>query len=70
MNEFSGRTLTAVYRFAEREDGAVTVDWVALTAILCAMIIWIFTIVTEASVNDAATVVKDRVLASTERTGF
>lgn len=41
--------------FWQREDGAVTVDWVVLTAAIAGMAITLFTVITEQHFRDAAT---------------
>ena len=41
-------------RFWEREDGAVTVDWVVLTASICGLAMWLFTVITEEHFRAAA----------------
>ena len=51
--------LRAFKRFAADEDGAVTVDWVVLTAAVVAMVFAVFTIITQASVEVGANVVSD-----------
>ncbi len=42
-------------RFWQSEDGAVTVDWVVLTAAIAGMAIMLFTVITEQHFRDAAT---------------
>ena len=49
----------ALKRFARDEDGAVTVDWVVLSAAVLAMVFAVFTIITRASVEVGANIVSD-----------
>ena len=48
--------------FAHSESGAVTVDWVILTAALCALAVIIVTSVSEVSASRAADAVRIDVL--------
>jgi hypothetical protein len=48
------REFLSVKRFWEREDGAVTVDWVVLTASICGLAMWLFTVITEEHFRAAA----------------
>lgn len=41
-------------RFWQREDGAVTVDWVVITASIVGLAMWLFTVITEQHFRDAA----------------
>jgi hypothetical protein len=47
--------------FADSEDGAVTVDWVVLTALIVGMSLAVFTILTDAVFETAASGVADNV---------
>ncbi len=47
--------------FGKDACGAVTVDWVVLTAALCGMIIAIFTVLTEAVYEDTASSISDTI---------
>jgi hypothetical protein len=40
--------------FARRNDGAVTVDWVVLTAAMVVMVTGVFLVINEAVMTDAA----------------
>lgn len=46
-------------RFAADESGAVTVDWVVLSAAVLALSFLVFTVVTRQSVNVGAVVIAD-----------
>lgn len=48
--------------FAECEAGAVTVDWVVLTAALVGMILAVFTILTTAVYENAASAINDGIV--------
>jgi hypothetical protein len=43
-----------MWRFIKNEAGSVTVDWVVLTAALVGMVVAVFTIITEQSLNFGA----------------
>jgi Flp pilus assembly pilin Flp len=58
----------AFKRFAADEDGAVTVDWVVLTAAVVAMVFAVFTIITQASVEVGANVVSDTLVDAADYT--
>jgi hypothetical protein len=45
--------------FVREEDGAVTVDWVVLTAAIIALVFSVFGVITQQSVTVGADVVKD-----------
>ncbi len=53
---------TLLNGFIHNEDGAVTVDWVVLTAAIVAMVIAVFTIITQQSVSVGAQVVSDNLV--------
>jgi Flp pilus assembly pilin Flp len=53
---------TSLNGFIHDEDGAVTVDWVVLTAAIVAMVIAVFTIITQQSVSVGAQVVSDNLV--------
>jgi Flp pilus assembly pilin Flp len=46
-------------RFADNEDGAVTVDWVVLTAAIIALVFSLFGVITQQSVTVGAEVMND-----------
>ncbi len=50
-----------VTRFLKDDDGAVTVDWVVITAGICMLIITLFTFLQQSSYEAAATGIRDRV---------
>jgi hypothetical protein len=51
--------LRAMKRFAQGEGGAVTVDWVVLTAAIIALVFSVFGIITQQSVTVGAEVMND-----------
>lgn len=55
-----------IRRFAESEAGAVTVDWVVLTAAICGMIIALFTILTEGIYEETANAIGDRIRTASD----
>jgi Flp pilus assembly pilin Flp len=46
-------------KFFEDETGAVTVDWVVLTAAVIALVVFLFTIITRESLNAGAQAIND-----------
>ena len=52
--------------FAADESGAVTVDWVVLTAAIVGLTVAIFTLITRESVSVGARVVTDNLVAASE----
>jgi hypothetical protein len=57
--------------FAENDDGAVTVDWVVLTAAIIALVFSLFGIITQQSLNVGAEVMNDNLeAAATYTPGF
>lgn len=48
-------------RFVRREDGAMTVDFVVLTAAMIFMVMGVFTIITPAAYEEAATNINAKV---------
>jgi len=54
-----------IQRFAFDESGAVTVDWVVLTAALVGLSIGVFTIITRESVEVGANVISDHMQEAT-----
>jgi Flp pilus assembly pilin Flp len=56
---------TAIRNFLNDEDGAVTVDWVVITAGICALVITLFTFLQTSSYEAAATGIRDRVTEAT-----
>lgn len=61
MNGFSGVVTKRAQDFADSEDGAVTVDWVVLTAVVIAMVLALFTILTDAVFETAASGIEENV---------
>lgn len=53
-------------KFAADENGAVTVDWVVLTAALVAMVFGVFTIITQASVSVGANIIDEALVDASE----
>lgn len=53
--------MNAMKRFLLREDGAVTVDFVVLTAGICMLVVTLFTFLQVSSYEAAATGIRDRV---------
>lgn len=53
---------TSLSGFIHDEDAAVTVDWVVLTAAIVAMVIAVFTVITQQSVSVGAQVVSDNLV--------
>lgn len=56
-----------VRRFWDCEDGAVTVDWVVLTAAICGMALWLFTVVTEEQFRAGATKINANIQEAASR---
>lgn len=46
-------------RYRRDESGAITVDWVVLTAVVVAMVMSLFTILTETIFEDTATAIAE-----------
>jgi hypothetical protein len=61
MNGMHSALANRALGFADSEDGAVTVDWVVLTALIMGMSLALFTILTDAVFETAATGVADNV---------
>jgi Flp pilus assembly pilin Flp len=53
-------------RFARDESGAVTVDWVVLTAAVVSLVLLVFSVITRQSVSVGAMSVKNTLEASTQ----
>jgi hypothetical protein len=53
--------------FWAAEDGAVTVDWVVLSAILIGIVMSVFAILTPTVYENAAGGIRDNVVESTQR---
>jgi Flp pilus assembly pilin Flp len=53
--------MKALNSFFRQEDGAVTVDWVVLTAGICMLVITLFTYLRVSSYEAAASGIRDRV---------
>jgi Flp pilus assembly pilin Flp len=51
----------AMTQFLKQEDGAVTVDWVVITAGICMLVITLFTYLQQSSYEAAAVGIRDRV---------
>lgn len=62
MTIFLEWTKAKIHAFAESEAGAVTVDWVVLTAALVGMIMGVFQILTTAVYEDAASAINDGIV--------
>lgn len=57
--------------FARADDGAVTVDWVVLTAAIIALVFSLFGVITQQSLNVGAEVMNDNLEnAATYTPGF
>jgi len=52
--------------YTNDEAGAVTVDWVVLTAALCGLIMALFTVLTESVYENAAKGISDKISESGE----
>ncbi|NEX47136.1 pilus assembly protein [Pseudotabrizicola algicola] len=66
----SNRTLGSFFnvkRFRDCEDGAVTVDWVVLTASTVGLAIWLFTVITEEHFRAAAVSINQDIQEATSR---
>jgi Flp pilus assembly pilin Flp len=50
-----------IHAYTKDEAGAVTVDWVVLTAAICGLIMALFTILTESVYEDAAKGISERI---------
>jgi Flp pilus assembly pilin Flp len=55
------RMKKVMYQFCKDEDGAVTVDWVIITAGICMLVITLFTFLQRSSYDAAAGGIRDRV---------
>ncbi len=53
--------MKTVTQFLKQEDGAVTVDWVVITAGICMLVITLFTYLQQSSYEAAAAGIRDRV---------
>lgn len=62
MKSLTANAASRARDFAESEDGAVTVDWVVLTAVVIAMVLAVFTILTEAVFETAASGIEENVI--------
>ena len=57
--------------FAQSEDGAVTVDWVVLTAAIIALVFALFAVITQQSITVGANVVDNKLQDAADYTpGF
>lgn len=61
------KSFLKVKRFRDCEDGAVTVDWVVLTASTVGLAIWLFTVITEQHFRDAAVSINEDIQEATAR---
>lgn len=61
------RHFANVRRFWDCEDGAVTVDWVVLTAAVCGLVLWLFTVITEEQFRAAATKINANIQEAASR---
>jgi endonuclease V-like protein UPF0215 family len=61
MKSVSGVVTRHARDFADSEDGAVTVDWVVLTAVIIGMVLALFTILTDAVFETAASGIEENV---------
>jgi Flp pilus assembly protein TadG len=62
---------SAMKNFARSEDGAVTVDWVVLTAAIIALVFAMFAIITQQSITVGANVVDNNLQDAAQYTpGF
>lgn len=66
MTTFNSWMQCKTRKFASSEAGAVTVDWVVLTAALCGLILTLFTILTQTLYEDAATGISERITEAGE----
>lgn len=53
-------TAISISRFFRSEDGAVTVDWVVLTAAIVGLSVAVFTVITRDSVQVGGQVISDK----------
>lgn len=53
--------MKTVTQFLKQDDGAVTVDWVVITAGICMLVATLFTYLRVASYEAAASGIRDRV---------
>lgn len=67
MNSYISQAQAALNRFLARDDGAVTVDWVVMTAAVVGMTIMLFSILTPAVFEDAANVIRDMIVSAYAR---
>lgn len=67
MNDKTRTLRSALSRFAADESGAVTVDWVVLTAAITGIGMLLFSILTPAVFQDGATAISDVVFWSIQR---
>lgn len=59
--------MTRMKRFRIAEDGAVTVDWVVLTAALIGAVVGIFVFLTPAAYQAAAERIRENIVVATDR---
>ncbi|MDZ7884398.1 MAG: hypothetical protein U5N53_16565 [Mycobacterium sp.] len=67
MATTANRQFSDIRRFWHCEDGAVTVDWVVLTAAICGLAIWLFTVITEEQFQAAAARINATIQAAASR---
>lgn len=61
MKALKGTLADRARDFVDSEDGAVTVDWVVLTALVMGMALALFTVLTDAVFETAASGIADNV---------
>jgi Flp pilus assembly pilin Flp len=59
-------TRASLIRFAKDESGAVTVDWVVLTAAVVGLTVVLFTVITPGSFDAATGLIGDTMVAASE----
>jgi hypothetical protein len=59
--------MTRLLRFKTAEDGAVTVDWVVLTAILIGIVMGVFALLTPTVYQNAAEGIRENVDEAAQR---
>lgn len=62
MKTFSVWLVRRAKTFSASECGAVTVDWVVLTAAICGMTLGVFTIIKASVYEDAASGINERLI--------
>jgi hypothetical protein len=67
MNALKKSLIARLAGFSRKEDGAVTVDWVVLTAAVCGMSMIIVNMLQPALFNDGGSAIADYVARAIER---